>query len=400
MLSYKIFLSGPSDVNEFIEIARSTIQEINILAGPLGIHFESFDWLENATPGIGDEPQSVINEQAIGYSAILAVLGAKVGSPTKEFESGTIEEIEKAILIADSLPFGSKSVMVFFKDTAIDLKSADLEQAAKIQKLRSSLGPKGILFKDFKDENKFKENLLRCFGIMIAKHLSSKSQDLSDSDNKSSVSAIKIIDSESLEIVSAEEIDEPGLLDLNDLQTALMGQSSEGLHRISLGMAALTQYMTEKSLELDEANKSKDNARIKRIISDISSHMISLSETIDNESMNISSNYRESTQHLRALVDLWSSDFSGPDSDAQMEELRVSVIELLSSIIEAKDGISSYASAVRSLPRITKEINAAKRKLVASNDRYFSMLSDVEAETESLLDFINAGNVSDPLKLN
>jgi hypothetical protein len=73
-----------------------------------------------------------------------------------------------------------------------------------------------------------------------------------------------------------------------------------------------------------------------------------------------------------------------------MDGLRAALISLLSSVLEAKDGVNSYMSSVRGIPPITREINQAKRKLIASSDRYSSMLDSVISETESMLDFINA----------
>jgi hypothetical protein len=387
MANYKIFISGPSDVNEFIEIARSTILEINMLTGPLGVQFEPFDWLEAATPGIGDEPQAVINEQALGYAAIVAIVGSKVGSPTKGFESGTVEEIEKAIGAVGELPFGSKSVMVFFKDSTIDLKSADLVEASKVQALRASLGPKGILFKDFKDEKKFQESLLRSFGVILAKHFSDpgKGPALPKAPLPDSVESGGNLE---VEPTTSLDDDEPGLLDLNDMQTALMNESSDGLQRIASEMISLTSFMKEKTEQIDVEKNSKE--KVRNTLSDISGKMVGLSIAMDAEVPSIGEKYSRATQNLRSLIDLWSSDFSVDDAENQMDGLRAALISLLSSVLEAKDGVNSYMSSVRGIPPITREINQAKRKLIASSDRYSSMLDSVISETESMLDFINA----------
>lgn len=391
MASYKIFISGPSDVNDFIEIARSTILEINMLTGPLGIQFEPFDWLEMITPGIADEPQAVINEQALGYAAIVAIVGSKIGSPTKEFASGTVEEIEKAIAASEKLPFGSKSVMVFFKDSKIDLKSADLVEAGKIQDLRASLGPKGILFKDFKDEKKFQESLLRSFGIIIAKHFSSKSSKTDEMYSQQSHSA-KLTSINTVESDSSTYLDddEPGLLDLNDMQTLLLEESSDGLRRISDEMSVLTVLMNEKTAELEKSHN--DKRKVRQIISDISDRMINLSETVDEEAPGIGEKYSKAIQHMRSLIDLWTSDFNSPDFELQIEELRGALVFLLSSVLEAKRGMDSYMTSIRALPPLTRDINVAKRKLAASNDRYAAVLGDVITETESMLSFVNARN--------
>jgi len=94
MQHYRIMLSAPSDVTDFVEVAKRVVASASLISEALGVRLDTFDWADIATPGVSTEPQAVINEQSSGYSALVAILGTRVGSPTLGYESGTIEEVE------------------------------------------------------------------------------------------------------------------------------------------------------------------------------------------------------------------------------------------------------------------------------------------------------------------
>lgn len=67
-----------------------------------------FHWSTSVYPNVGDSPQDVINNQIVKNSdALICILKNRIGSPTPDYESGCIEEIE---LHRKS----GKTVMLFF----------------------------------------------------------------------------------------------------------------------------------------------------------------------------------------------------------------------------------------------------------------------------------------------
>lgn len=391
MKYYKILISGPSDVNDYIDIARSTILETNILAGPLGVQFEPFDWLESVTPGIDVEPQAVINAQADGYAAIVAIFGAKLGSKTENFDSGTIEELEIAISKKDQLPFGSSSIMVFFKDQKLDIKTSDLSAAIKVQEFRSKLGPKGILFKDFDKDEKFRQNLLRCLGTIIANHLkgliplpmdgaptSSSTQPKTTSPNQEEPDGV---------------IEELGLLDLNELHEETVGKSTAAIGGISLAMTAMTELISDKTTELDDKAVSSNPKKVRAILAVVAESMAHLANVIHEKAPEVAETYKEGVGHIRSVVELSTSEFPGITSQADVDDLRDVIMGVMASAIEAKSGIESFIPSIKQLPLLTKEIGSARRKLSKASDYYVLVLDEVVAETQSLLDYLNSKKV-------
>jgi hypothetical protein len=84
----------------------------------------------------------------------LGLLGTRFGTPTPRARSGTEEEFEDALARFQK---DSRSVRVFFyfKRSADDPFTIDVEQLQKVKSFRDSLAPRGILYRDFRDTTEF-----------------------------------------------------------------------------------------------------------------------------------------------------------------------------------------------------------------------------------------------------
>src|SRR5258708_37793925 len=60
------------------------------------VHLEAVGWETHAYPATGGRPQGFVNDQmADACDFAIAVFGGRVGTPTGEAQSGTVEEIER-----------------------------------------------------------------------------------------------------------------------------------------------------------------------------------------------------------------------------------------------------------------------------------------------------------------
>ncbi len=127
---YKVFIASPSDVSEEREVVRSVLARWNAINSetqqavllPIG-------WDTHSAPETGRSAQEYINEQILSKCDILiGVFWSSIGSPTKRFESGTIEEIARHV-------GERKLAMLYFskKDFPSD---ANLEQIQKVRELK------------------------------------------------------------------------------------------------------------------------------------------------------------------------------------------------------------------------------------------------------------------------
>lgn len=110
-------------------------------------------------PGVDSDPQAVINEQVGSeFDVYIGILGTRFGSPTPRAGSGTEEEFNLALARFRQDPT-SVRVLFYFKRTASDLFSADMEQLQLVRTFRQSLTAKGVLFRDFEDTASFAESV-------------------------------------------------------------------------------------------------------------------------------------------------------------------------------------------------------------------------------------------------
>jgi hypothetical protein len=92
-----ILIASPSDVSEERDVATGVIYSWN------AAHFEStgimlnpIRWETHSFPASGDRPQAIINKQIVDRGDLLVgIFGYRLGTPTGEAQSGTIEEIER-----------------------------------------------------------------------------------------------------------------------------------------------------------------------------------------------------------------------------------------------------------------------------------------------------------------
>ena len=106
---YRILIASPSDVEEEREIAVRVIQEWNDLYSySRKVTLLPLRWETHTAPEYGTRPQEVINRTIVDQCDLLVgVFWTRLGSPTGEADSGTLEEIAR---VGDA----GKPVMLYF----------------------------------------------------------------------------------------------------------------------------------------------------------------------------------------------------------------------------------------------------------------------------------------------
>lgn len=95
---YQVLLSSPSDLPpHHKEIINNAMQMWNATTGRMSkIHFAATDWRTGVNPTFGIHPQEAINDAIVDSSDLsIVVFTGKLGTPTENFDSGTVEEIER-----------------------------------------------------------------------------------------------------------------------------------------------------------------------------------------------------------------------------------------------------------------------------------------------------------------
>ncbi len=157
----KVFVASPSDVKEERENLKQVIDELNkILGARTGIRLELVGWETDTFPGVGEDAQSVINEQiADDYDVFIGIFWKQFGTKTSRAESGTAEEFSRAYKRACEKP-GSVHVMFYFNDSPIPPSEINPHQLSQILEFQSGLEEKGVYYWVYKTTDEFK-NLVR-----------------------------------------------------------------------------------------------------------------------------------------------------------------------------------------------------------------------------------------------
>jgi SAM-dependent methyltransferase len=151
LVKYKVFISSPSDVQEAREAAEEVIQEWNKLnSDKSGILFESLRWEVDASPNLQQSAQENINENLLAEAdALIAIFWKRLGTPTENFPSGSVEEIMTA-------PESAK-IWVYFCDREFSLGEA--EQATAVIEFKKKLS--SGLYGSYEKVDEFRTKLLK-----------------------------------------------------------------------------------------------------------------------------------------------------------------------------------------------------------------------------------------------
>ncbi|MGD0801425.1 MAG: hypothetical protein ABR906_08930 [Terracidiphilus sp.] len=149
-----ILIASPSDVNEERDVVTQSVHEWNAAHfSTTGIMLNPLRWESHAYPASGDRPQAIINRQIVESGDILiAIFGYKLGTPTGEAQSGTIEEIEE-------FRKSGKYVALYFS-TADVPRSADRAQLAALESYKKER-QKDTLYFDFEDASSLRDHVTR-----------------------------------------------------------------------------------------------------------------------------------------------------------------------------------------------------------------------------------------------
>jgi hypothetical protein len=141
IVEYKCLLISPSDVEAEREAISEVIPSWNAQIGEvLETRIELVKWESHSVPEMGDEPQAILNRQLVDNCDFgIAVFWTRLGTPTANHDSGSIEEIEKLI------ERGAK-VRIYFSEKPLP-HDVDLAQMEKLRKVMQKFKVNGLLGK-------------------------------------------------------------------------------------------------------------------------------------------------------------------------------------------------------------------------------------------------------------
>jgi len=157
---------SPSDVQEEREIAKKVLYRWNEINSRFhNIVFSVLGYDTNAHADSGQHPQESLNHQLLEQAdLIIAIFWTKLGSPTTEYSSGSVEEISRHIQ-------KGKKALIYFSKKKVEMEKIDTEQYKKLLDYKKSIQTT-TFYKEVSTEDEFK-HLLKDEIQLIANELES-----------------------------------------------------------------------------------------------------------------------------------------------------------------------------------------------------------------------------------
>tara|TARA_Y100000034_G_scaffold135976_1_gene210082 strand:- start:227 stop:2929 length:2703 start_codon:yes stop_codon:yes gene_type:complete len=151
--TYTVFISSPSDMAEERQIVEEAVKKFSETYSNRGIAFKTVQSKDVASK-FGETAQNVINDSIKGYDIYIGIMGAKFGTQTINFGSGTEEEFY--IALDESTKKNEELHVGFlFKEVSTsvdDFSDYQLEQYTLVRKFKTKISTLG-LYQTFQDND-------------------------------------------------------------------------------------------------------------------------------------------------------------------------------------------------------------------------------------------------------
>ena len=386
-----IFLASPSDVtNERNRLADAIYEWNKTWARNLGVRLEVIRWEDEAYPGVGVDAQDVINQQLPqDYDLFVGIMWSRFGTPTTRAGSGTAEEFDRALQM-NRLGLDKPNILFYFKDTPIPPSKIDSDQLMKLQSFKQRLKNEGILHWEFADSDQFEKlvtlHLTRC--VQSWRHVQRSATEIltSSSDSTKAEQSGMTVQSE----VTSDEDD--GLLDLIETFEERIGEVTNIVSRLSDAQNELASKTVQGTAELQALYAAPEGATAKqarRLIAKVADEMTQFAARTEAEIPLFRTAMNDSVAALTKAATL-----SVAFGSEQTQTARTAALALLSSLPIARESMIGFKATTVALPRITKELNQAKRKQESVVDSLIAEFESAErlvTEAISVMDTLLGG---------
>ncbi len=148
----KLMIASPGDVREERNIVTEEIYRWNDAnASARLLILMPVKWETHSTPQMGDSPQTIVNRQILDAADIvIGIFGTRIGTPTEEYVSGTVEEIKKHVA-------AGKTAKVYFSDVPVAPSELDVTQYESVKAFREECRTMG-LYATFRSLDEFRRD--------------------------------------------------------------------------------------------------------------------------------------------------------------------------------------------------------------------------------------------------
>jgi hypothetical protein len=126
-------------------------------------------WEAAAVPALGDHPQNILNKQLIErWQLLVAIFWSKLGTPTPNAESGTVDEINHFIRLK-----GPGRVLLYFCTRPVPQRRLDLAELARLQAYKNDVRSRGY-YCEYQSVEQFQRLLYEHLDGKVAEYLAGR----------------------------------------------------------------------------------------------------------------------------------------------------------------------------------------------------------------------------------
>lgn len=393
-----IFLASPGDVaDERERLAEVIVRWNRAWSRHFGIRLELLRWEDDAYPDIGDDAQDVVNRQIPDdWDIFVGIMWSRFGTPTGRAGSGTQEEFERALARHRAAP-RSVGLLFYFKDAPLAPSKIDVQQLHQVQLFKKDMQTSGLLTWDFTDTDQFE----KLVDLHITKHVQEwRSTPKPASGLPPPRPAMQKPEDDSPPPAQPETISSSGTDDDDagylDLIEAFSQQSSE-LEQISTRLAEAQSKLTEQTtkgherLEQLKADPTRFSAKaFRQAVAQVAEEMLAFTACVESEVPKFGAAVDATVSTLTRLAAVSAELYP-----QQISDTKSATFSLLQNLSEARQSTQGFKDSTAALPRMTKELNVAKRKQSAALEalvREFENGERLLAEALTVIDGLAGGS--------
>lgn len=373
----QVFVASPSDVKDERVILETVVTQLNqTWSTNLGVIFEIAKWETNTHPAFGSDPQDAINQQiGMNYDLFVGIFWGRLGTPTPRAPSGTVEEFERAYARFKQtceLP----EIMLYFKDAPISPSKIDTNQLKAVQDFKETVANRGGLYAVFED--------LAGFESSVRAHLSAVAQKFVGRRSGLTLGSVQAIDVRNdARSPEPREEEDYGYFDYLEVYETRVAEMTDAMTQINVATARVGEQLRQRSAEMD-IELREDPKRARRFIKLAADDMNIYAETVARQVRTLSTSRKLAFDALSNALAL-HGEFKKPGED--LRSLRETLVYVIGSVKEAREGMGGMRSAADNLPRISKELNLAKGRVVSQLDRF---LAEIESTSSTVANIVEA----------
>ncbi|MDA5558820.1 DUF4062 domain-containing protein [Shimia sp. MMG029] len=383
---FDVFISSPSDVDAERDIVEEAIDQINKLKGEKeGFRLNPLRWERDVAPEMGGQPQALINKQ-IGddYDIFVGILCNRFGQKTENFDSGTEEEFRMAFdrLSSDE---GGPEILFYFKDPRRSELPIDAEQFLKVSKFKEQIGSLGV-YGEFDTPENLKTKLLTAL-MKALDRISEAALAEAQGDDRQ----VDTVSENSSAMVVVDSFDEDlGLMELSDMISDALDNFIETIDRMAASTARFGTKLMVRTNEISNLKQTgdtrQDRKNAKLVVDKVASEMRRFTHLLDQDVPDARREFGVAlrcTQHAVII-----SDQDGMTGDGELEAIVDSFQALRNTIDMVYGQVAGFKDAIGSTPRLTSNLNQAKRHAMNSVSDLLEFFTEASASIDDALEAI------------